>query len=87
MVDVEDKVFVTFFFFFFFYWLHLRHVEIIGPGVELELQLLAYAVATATLDPSCVCNLHHSLWQHWILNSLSKARDQILIFTETTVGP
>ena len=44
-------------------------------GVELELQLPAYATATATPDLSCVCNLHHSLWQCWILNPLSKARD------------
>ena len=43
-------------------------------GVELELQLLAYATATATLDPSCVWDLHHSSWQCQILNPLSKAR-------------
>ena len=23
-----------------------------------------------------ICDLHHSAWQHWILNPLSKARDQ-----------
>ena len=33
------------------------------------------ATATATWDLSCVCNLHHSSRQHWILNQLSKARD------------
>ena len=27
-------------------------------------------------DPSLVCDLHHSSWQHQILNPLSKARDQ-----------
>ena len=32
--------------------------------------------ATATPDPSHVCNLHHSSWQQWILTSLSEARDQ-----------
>ena len=26
-------------------------------------------------DPSCVCDLHHSSWQRWILNTLSEARD------------
>ena len=26
--------------------------------------------------PSRVCGLHHSSWQHWILNPLSKVRDQ-----------
>ena len=45
-------------------------------GVELELQLPAYTTATATWDPSCVCDLHHSPWQCRILNPRSKARDQ-----------
>ena len=30
--------------------------------------------ATATWDPSCICD--HSSWQCWILNLLSEARDQ-----------
>ena len=34
------------------------------------------ATATATWDPSCICNLHHSSQQHWILNPLRKARDR-----------
>ena len=45
-------------------------------GVKSELQLLTYARATATPDPSHVCNLHHSSQQHWILNPLKGARDQ-----------
>ena len=45
-------------------------------GVELELQLLAYTRATATPNPSSVCNLHHSSWQLWTLNPLSKAKDR-----------
>ena len=40
------------------------------------MQLLAYIIATATPDPSHVCNPHHSSWQYWILNPLSEARDQ-----------
>ena len=39
--------------------------------------LPAYTTAIATSDPSHVCNLHHSSWQHQILNLLSEARDQI----------
>ena len=31
--------------------------------------------ATATRDLSCICNLHHSSRQRWILDPLSKARD------------
>ena len=30
--------------------------------------------ATATPDPSRICELHHSSWQRWILNPTSKAR-------------
>lgn len=63
-------------FFFFFLWPHLWHVEVAGPGAELELQLQAYAIATAKLDPSCISDLHCTLWQHQIFNSLSEARDQ-----------
>ena len=45
-------------------------------GVQSELQLPAYITAVATPDPSYICDLHHSLWQRWILNPLNKARDQ-----------
>ena len=51
-------------------------MKIARLGAESELQLLAYATATATLDPSGICNLHHSSWQHEILPSLSRARDR-----------
>ena len=27
-----------------------------------------YITATATPDPNHVCDLYHTLWQHWILN-------------------
>ena len=60
-----------FIFFVFFFLLFLgpllRHMEVPRLGVELELQPLAYARATATLDPSRVCNLHHSSRQRRIL--------------------
>ena len=56
--------------------LHLWHMEVPRLGVELELLLLAYPTATAMPDPSCVCDLHHSSWQHRILNPLSRARDR-----------
>ena len=54
---------------------HLQHVEIPGLGVESELQMPAYTSATATQDPSRICNLCCSLGQHQILNPLSKFRD------------
>ena len=52
------------------------HMEVPRPGVQLELQPPAYARATATWDPSCVCNLHHSSQQRRILSPLSKVRDR-----------
>ena len=37
-------------------------MEVPRLGVESEPQLAAYTTATATLDLSHVCNLHHSSW-------------------------
>ena len=53
-------------------------------GVESELQLPAYATATAMPDLRLVCNLHHSLWQHQILNPLSEAGDETHILMDTS---
>ena len=52
------------------------------PRLKLELQLLAYATATAMWIPSHICDLHHSLQQHQILNPLSEARDQTRILLD-----
>ena len=51
-------------------------MEVPRLGDESELQLGAYTTATATVDPSYLCNLHHGLWQHEIPNPLSEAKDQ-----------
>ena len=59
-------------------------MEIPRREVESELQLQAYTTATATPDPSRVCDLHHSSWQHWVLDPLSKARDQTHILMDTS---
>ena len=48
----------------------------------MELQLPAYARAIAIQDPSHVCDLCHRSWQFWILNPLSKARDQTRVFMD-----
>ena len=69
---------------FCFSGLHPWHMEVSRLGVELELQLPAYTTATAMQDPSHICKLHHSSWHHWILNPLSKARDQTCILMETS---
>ena len=75
----------SFFFFFFFCSLgpHPQYMEIPRLGVELELQLPAYTTATAMPDPSCICNLHHSSWQRWILNPLSEARGRTQVLMDT----
>ena len=59
-------------------------MEVPWLGVESELQLLAYTIATATWDPSYVCDVHHSSLQCWILNLLRKARDQTCILMDTS---
>ena len=61
---------------------YLWHMEVPRQGVESELQLPAYAVAMQDLGH--VCNLHHSLRQCWILNILSRTRDQTCIFMDTS---
>ena len=60
----------------------MRHMEVPRVGVESELQLPTYTTAMATLDPSHLCDLRHSLRQHRILNRLTEARDQTLLFTD-----
>ena len=72
------------FFFFGFLGPHPQHMEVPRLGVKSQPQLPAYATVTATPDPSHVYNLHHSSWQHWILNPLSDARDQTHIFMDTS---
>ena len=52
--------------------------------VELKLQLPAYATATATHNPSRVCNLCRSLWQCRILNPLSEAGDRARVLMDTS---
>ena len=66
-------------FFFVLWWPRLR--------VTSELQLRPIPHSHVTQDPSHISDLCQSLWQHWILNPLSKARAQTCIFMETTSGP
>ena len=70
-------------FFFFLLGPHLWDME--GPrlGVESELQLPAYATDTVP-DPSPISDLHHSSWQHQVLNRLSKAKDQTHVLMDTS---
>ena len=70
--------------FFFFLGPHLQYMEVPRLGAELKLQPLAYATATATLDLSHTCDLHHSSKQRRILNPLNKARDWTQIFMDAS---
>ena len=78
--------FFLFLFLFFCFLGHLWHKVVPKLRVELEPQLPAYATATAMQDLSCICNLHHSSQQHWILNALSEARDWTHILMDTSRG-
>ena len=63
-------------FFFFAFLGHGRHVEV--P------KLLVYTTGTATPDPSCACDLHHSSQQHRILHPLSEARGRTRVLMDTS---
>ena len=54
-------------------------------GVESELQLPAYTTATATSDPSRICDPYHSSWQCQILNPLSEVKDQTCKLMNTSL--
>ena len=70
---------------FFLLGLHPRYMEVPRLGVESELQPPAYTTATATRDPSLICNLHHSSRQRWIFNPLIKARNQTCLLMDTSL--
>ena len=59
-------------------------MEVPRLGVEVELQLPAYA--TARLDLSLICDLHHTLRQRQILNPLSESRDQTQVLMDASFG-
>ena len=59
-------------------------MEVSRLGVKMELQLKPYTTATATKDPSQVCNLQDSSQQPWIFNPLSEARDGACVLMDTS---
>ena len=76
-IEALESIFSVFWFVCFVFWgVHPWHMEVPRLGVELELLLPACARATATQDPSCICDLYHSSWQLQIVNPLRKARDR-----------
>ena len=59
-------------------------MEVPRLRVESVLQLPAYVTATATSEPSSLCDPHCSSWQHRILNPLSEARDRTHSLMDTS---
>ena len=70
-----QKLIINFFFFFSFFW-----AAPLAYGGSQARGLIGTTAAglhhsQAAQDPSHVCDLHHSLWQCWIHNPLSEARN------------
>ena len=63
-------------FFFAFLGPSPRHMEVPRLWGPIRATASSLATATATPDPSSICDLHHSPRQCQILNPLSEARDQ-----------
>ena len=64
--------------------LHLRHMEVPRLGIKSELQLPAYTTATATRDPSHICNLtiahgNTRSLTHWKRPGIEHASSWILV--------
>ena len=78
---------VNFFCVIFFLGPQVWHMELPRLGVKWELQLLAYTTATATMDLSSICGLHHSSQQCQILSPLSEARNQTQVPMDTSWVP
>ena len=75
-VGIFGFLFVCLFVFSVFLGPHPKHMEVPRLGVESELLLQVYTTATATPDPSRICDLHRSSQQCRILDPLSEARDR-----------
>ena len=59
-------------------------MEVPRLEVESKLQLLTYTTATATQDPSHICDPCHSLQQRGILKPLSEDGDQTCVLMDTS---
>ena len=70
-----------YFFSFFFRFLGATHAAYGDSQARGRIRAGATATATAIQDSSSVSDLHHSSWQHRILNPLSEARDWTLNLT------
>ena len=79
LIIVALQLFLFLFFFFSlpcFLGLHLWHIEVPRLGGLIRAADTGLHHNHAMPDQSHVCDLHHSSWQHQILNPQSEARDQ-----------
>ena len=64
-------------FFFCFLGLHPQHIEVPRLGIELE-------PMPQPQQPSHICDLHLSSWQHQILNPLREAGDRTCVLMDNS---
>ena len=91
ILHCEKKKFLLLFSFFFFFFFCLFRATLAAYGGSQARGLIGGAglhhshsnADTATPDPSCICDLHCSSWQQWILNPLNEARDWTRILMDT----
>ena len=83
---VDMTLFLSFSLSFFFFYSQIFGIWDLGLGIKLGVQLQAFVIAMARADLSHIADLHHSLWQYWILNPLSKARDRTCILRDIMMG-
>ena len=80
-LHLETALYIALIPFFFFFFFGLYRVALMAYGGSQARGLIG-SVATSlcqshsNMGSSCVCDPHHSSWQHRILNLLSKDRDR-----------
>ena len=78
--QIQVFFFLIFFNLFVFLGLNPHHIDVSTLAAKSEPHPPAHLTATATADPSHICNLHHSQ----IFNPLNEARDGTRILVDTS---
>ena len=70
-LSADSSSLIAFFFFFSFLFMAIPSAYgSLGARSQIGAAAEDYTTATATLDSTYICKLHHSLQQRWILNTL-----------------
>ena len=72
--ETQDIILYSFFFFGLFRLAPEAHGNFQARG-QTGAGAAGHSHSHSNADPSCTYDLHHNLWQHQILNPLSKAKD------------